>query len=58
MRTNCHLVVVKPPSLEGVIALNSTFWLTFIALPGVSLTRQIQRQDQRLQQLIKLIDTK
>ena len=41
-----------------VIALNSTFWLTVIALPGVSLTRQIQRQDQQLQQLIKIINTK
>ncbi len=41
-----------------VIALNSTFWLTVLVLLGLPLTSQIQRQDQRLEQLIKLIDTK
>lgn len=38
------------------VALTSAIWLTAIVVLGVSLTSQIQRQDQRLQQLIEQID--
>ena len=41
-----------------VVALTSAVWLTALVVLGVSLTSQIQRQDQRLQELIKPIDTK
>ncbi len=40
------------------VALTSAVWLTAIAVLGVSLTSQIHRQDQRLQQLIERINTK
>ena len=36
-----------------VVALTSAIWLTSLVVLGVSLTNQIQRQDQRLQQLIE-----
>jgi hypothetical protein len=35
------------------VALTSAIWLTVLVLLGASLTNQIQRQDQRLQQLIE-----
>ena len=35
------------------VALTSAVWLTALVVLGVSLTSQIQRQDQRLQQLIE-----
>ena len=41
-----------------VVALTSTIWLTALVVLGVSLTSQIQRQDQRLQQLIERIELK
>ncbi len=41
-----------------VVALTSAIWLTALVVLGVSLTRQIQRQDQRLQQLIERIELK
>ena len=40
------------------VVLTSTIWLTAIVVLGVSLTSQIQRQDQRLQQLIERIEVK
>ena len=40
------------------IVLTSAIWLTAIVVLGVSLTSQIQRQDQRLQQLIERIELK
>lgn len=41
-----------------VVALTSAVWLTALVVLGVSLTSQIQRQDQRLQQLIERIEPK
>jgi hypothetical protein len=41
-----------------VVALTSAAWLTALVVLGVSLTSQIQRQDQRLQQLIERIELK
>jgi hypothetical protein len=41
-----------------VVALTSAIWLTALVVLGVSLTNQIQRQDQRLQQLIERIELK
>jgi hypothetical protein len=41
-----------------VVALTSAIWLTALVVLGVSLTSQIQRQDQRLQQLIERIEFK
>ena len=41
-----------------VVALTSAVWLTVLVVLGVSLTSQIQRQDQRLQQLIERIELK
>jgi len=53
----------EPPSAPGqaafpwrVVALTSAVWLTALVVLGVSLTSQIQRQDQRLQQLIERIE--
>ncbi len=40
------------------VALTSAVWLTALGVLGVSLTSQIQRQDQRLQQLIERIEVK
>jgi hypothetical protein len=40
------------------VALTSAVWLTALVVLGVSLTSQIQRQDQRLQQLIERIELK
>jgi len=40
------------------VALTSAVWLTALGVLGVSLTSQIQRQDQRLQQLIERIEFK
>jgi hypothetical protein len=40
------------------IALTSAIWLSALVVLGVSLTSQIQRQDQRLQQLIERIEFK
>ena len=40
------------------IVLTSAIWLTALVVLGVSLTSQIQRQDQRLQQLIERIELK
>ena len=40
------------------VALTSAVWLTALVVLGVSLTSQIQRQDQRLQQLIERIEPK
>ena len=40
------------------VALTSAIWLTALGVLGVSLTSQIQRQDQRLQQLIERIELK
>ena len=40
------------------VALTSAIWLTVLVVLGVSLTSQIQRQDQRLQQLIERIELK
>ena len=40
------------------VALTSAVWLTVLVVLGVSLTSQIQRQDQRLQQLIERIELK
>ncbi len=42
----------------SVVAHPSTVWLTFLVLHGVSLTSQLLRQGQLLQELIKPIDTK
>ena len=42
----------------GVVALTSAIWLTALVVLGVSLTSQIHRQDQRLQQLIERIELK
>jgi hypothetical protein len=42
----------------GAVALTSAVWLTVLVVLGVSLTSQIQRQDQRLQQLIERIELK
>jgi hypothetical protein len=39
------------------ITLTSAVWLTALAVLGVSLTSQINQQDQRLQQLIERLDT-
>ena len=41
-----------------VVAHTSSDWLTVLVLLGVSITSQIQRKDQRLQELIKPIDNK
>ena len=41
-----------------VVGLTSAVWLIALVVLGASLTSQIQRQDQRLQELIKPIDTK
>ena len=41
-----------------VVALTSAVWLIALVVLGVSLTSQIQRQDQRLQQLIERIELK
>jgi hypothetical protein len=41
-----------------IVALTSAVWLTALVVLGVSLTSQIQRQDQRLQQLIERIKLK
>jgi len=38
------------------VALTSAVWLTALGVHGVSLTSQIQRQDQRLQQLVERIN--
>jgi hypothetical protein len=38
------------------VALTSAVWLTALGVLGVSLTSQIQRQDQRLQQLVERIN--
>jgi hypothetical protein len=40
------------------VALTSAVWLTALGVLGVSLTSQIHRQDQRLQQLIERIEFK
>jgi hypothetical protein len=40
------------------VTLTSAIWLTAIVVLGVSLTSQLQRQDQRLQQLIERIEFK
>ena len=40
------------------IVLTSAIWLTALVVLGVSLTSQIQRQDQRLQQLIERLGSK
>jgi hypothetical protein len=40
------------------IVLTSAVWLTALVVLGVSLTSQIQRQDQRLQQLIERLGSK
>ena len=40
------------------IVLTSAVWLTALVVLGVSLTSQIQRQDQRFQQLIERIELK
>jgi hypothetical protein len=40
------------------VALTSAVWLTALFVLGASLTSQIQRQDQRLQQLIERIEPK
>ena len=40
------------------IVLTSAVWLTALGVLGVSLTSQIQRQDQRLQQLIERLGSK
>ena len=40
------------------VALTSAVWLTALVVLGASLTSQIQRQDQRLQQLIERIELK
>jgi hypothetical protein len=41
-----------------VVALTSAVWLTALVVLGLALTSQIQRQDQRLQQLIERIELK
>ena len=41
-----------------VVALTSAVWLIALVVLGVSLTSQIQRQDQRLQQLIERLGSK
>lgn len=41
-----------------VVALTSAIWLTVLVVLGVTLTSQMQRQDQRLQQLIERIELK
>ena len=41
-----------------VVGLTSAVWLIALVVLGVSLTSQIQRQDQRLQQLIERIELK
>lgn len=40
------------------VALTSAVWLTALAMLGLSLTNQIQKQNQRLQQLIERIELK
>jgi hypothetical protein len=40
------------------VALTSAVWLTALGVLGISLASQIQRQDQRLQQLIERIEFK
>jgi hypothetical protein len=40
------------------VVLTSAVWLTALVVLGLSLTSQIQRQDQRLQQLIERIELK
>ena len=40
------------------VALTSAVWLSALAVLGATLTSQIQRQDQRLQQLIERIELK
>ena len=40
------------------VVLTSAVWLTALVVLGVSLTSQIQRQDQRLQQLIERLGSK
>jgi hypothetical protein len=40
------------------VALTSVVWLSALALLGATLTSQIQRQDQRLQQLIERLESK
>ena len=40
------------------VVLTSAVWLTALVVLGVSLTSQIQRQDQRFQQLIERIELK
>ena len=40
------------------VVLTSAIWLTALVVLGVSLTSQIQRQDQRLQQLIERLGSK
>ncbi|MCP9790014.1 hypothetical protein KBY99_13680 [Cyanobium sp. Maggiore-St4-Cus] len=40
------------------VVLTSAVWLTALFVLGVSLTSQLQRQDQRLQQLIERIELK
>jgi len=42
----------------SVVALTSAVWLTALVVLGLALTSQIQRQDQRLQQLIERIELK
>lgn len=39
-----------------VVALTSAVWLTALVVLAVALTSQIQRQDQRLQQLIERLE--
>ena len=40
------------------VALTSAVWLAALAVVGVSLTSQIHRQDQRLQELIERLDAR
>ena len=40
------------------VAMTSAIWLIALVVLGLALTSQIQRQDQRLQQLIERINTK
>lgn len=44
--------------LWKTVALTSAIWLTALVVLGLALTSQIQRQDQRLQQLIERIELK
>lgn len=41
-----------------IVALTSAVWLTALIVLGLAFTSQIQRQDQRLQQLIERIEPK